>query len=67
MEGLLNTSIKKDKKLVELIDFFNFRSQLSHHFKNISGGQKQRMSLIMVLYQEPELLFLDEMTTGLDF
>jgi len=25
------------------------------------------MSLIMVLYQEPELLFLDEMTTGLDF
>ncbi|MBZ5984396.1 ABC transporter ATP-binding protein [Leuconostoc gelidum subsp. gasicomitatum] len=67
IEGLLNTRIKRDEKLAELINFFDFGSQLSLHFKNISGGQKQRMSLIMVLYQEPELLFLDEMTTGLDF
>lgn len=67
IEGLLNTRLNKDPKLQELVDFFEFSSQLSHHFKNISGGQKQRMSLIMVLYQEPTLLFLDEMTTGLDF
>ena len=67
IEGMLNTRIKRDKKLTELIDFFDFSDQLSLHFKNLSGGQKQRMSLIMVLYQEPELLFLDEMTTGLDF
>ncbi|GMA69521.1 ABC transporter ATP-binding protein [Leuconostoc litchii] len=67
IEGLLNTRIKSDRKLFDLINFFDFNSQLSLHFKNLSGGQKQRMSLIMLLYQEPTLLFLDEMTTGLDF
>ena len=35
IEGLLNTRLNKDPKLQELVDFFEFSSQLSHHFKNI--------------------------------
>ncbi len=35
-------------------------------FENLSGGQKQKMGLALALVNQPDLLFLDEPTTGLD-
>ncbi|QIK70817.1 ABC transporter ATP-binding protein [Erysipelothrix sp. HDW6C] len=67
MEAILNTSIKDNTKLQELITFFNFDASLKKKYKELSGGQKQRFTLIMVLMQDAPITFFDEVTTGLDF
>ena len=35
-------------------------------FMNLSGGQKQRLFIVLALVNDPDLVFLDELTTGLD-
>ncbi len=67
MEAILGTKIAKDKKLQELIDFFEFGDCLRKKFTKLSGGQKQRFTIIMVMMQEAALTFYDEVTSGLDF
>jgi ABC-2 type transport system ATP-binding protein len=67
METILNTSIKKNKKLQELIKFFDFEESLNKKYSALSGGQKQRLTIILVLIQDSPLVFFDEVTSGLDF
>lgn len=67
MEMILNTSVKDNRELRALIDFFEFEECLSKRFHALSGGQKQKFTIIMVMMQKAELTFYDEVTSGLDF
>lgn len=67
MENLLNTKIKKNEALRELISFFEFEPCLEKRFHALSGGQKQKFTIIMVMMQKAELTIYDEVTSGLDF
>lgn len=47
MEMVLDTRIKENKELQELIAFFEFEECLSRRFSVLSGGQKQKFTIIM--------------------
>lgn len=50
----------------EIIDICNLREIQKRLNDKISGGQKQRLMLALALINKPELMFLDEPSTGLD-
>lgn len=67
MEMLLNTKIKKNKELMELISFFDFEACLGKRYRALSGGEKQKFTIILVMMQKARLTIYDEVTSGLDF
>lgn len=67
IEAVLDTKIKSNKSLQELINFFDFNPCLNKRYSALSGGQKQRLTIILVLIQDAPLAFFDEVTSGLDF
>jgi len=50
----------------ELIGFVQLEEKRKTQVRNLSGGQKQRLSVACALAGSPDILFLDEPTTGLD-
>jgi ABC-2 type transport system ATP-binding protein len=50
----------------ELIELCSLADILERDTRKISGGQRQRLLLALALINDPELIFLDEPTTGLD-
>ncbi|HLF26033.1 MAG TPA: ABC transporter ATP-binding protein [Anaerolineae bacterium] len=50
----------------DLIQLLGLSDKAATRSKDLSGGQKQRLSVALALVNNPELVFLDEPTTGLD-
>lgn len=50
----------------ELIELCELKDYLHQDHRKLSGGQRQRLLLALALINDPEIIFLDEPTTGLD-
>ena len=59
---LFDSNIKVD----ELINLVGLNDKTNERYKNLSGGLKQKVGISISLVNEPELIFLDEPTAGLD-
>jgi ABC-2 type transport system ATP-binding protein len=49
-----------------LIELVNLKDKAKEQYKNLSGGLRQRLGIAIALVNNPEVVFLDEPTTGLD-
>jgi len=51
---------------LELLRKFNLLDKRKSYITKLSGGQRQRLSIVLALLPNPQIVFLDELTTGLD-
>jgi ABC-2 type transport system ATP-binding protein len=50
----------------ELLPLLSLEDKTDSRFKKLSGGLRQRVAIALALVNDPQIIFLDELTTGLD-
>jgi ABC-2 type transport system ATP-binding protein len=66
--GLMQNLSRKTivKRMEELCAIMGLEDRMDTLVKNLSGGWKKRVAIVCALIHDPEILFMDEPTTGLD-
>ncbi|WP_310493336.1 ATP-binding cassette domain-containing protein [Dechloromonas sp.] len=62
--GLKDADIRA--KIPQLLDFAGLSSKAGARLSTLSGGMKRRLTLARAMVNDPDIIFLDEPTTGLD-
>jgi ABC-2 type transport system ATP-binding protein len=57
---------RRNSNIDALLDLVDLKEKTQVQFKDLSGGLKQRLGIAVALVNDPEVVFLDEPTTGLD-
>ena len=63
---LIGDMYEKHLEVNEVIKLLDLEDKTNERFENLSGGLKQRVGVAAALISDPQLVFLDEPTTGLD-
>jgi ABC-2 type transport system ATP-binding protein len=63
---LIGDMYAKHLDVAEVIKLLDLEDKTNEKFENLSGGLKQRVGVAAALVSDPQLIFLDEPTTGLD-
>lgn len=63
---LFGSYYRKSASVDYLLELVGLEEKKNTYYKYLSGGQKQRLSLALALVNDPQMVFLDEPTTGLD-
>ncbi|WP_156006870.1 ABC transporter ATP-binding protein [Spiroplasma tabanidicola] len=61
-----NKTFLKTKEFEELVEAFNLNEFIKKPIDSLSGGQRQRANCFLSIINEPQVLILDELITGLD-
>ncbi len=63
---LFRSFYPRGRPTAELIELMDLSEKRTTRTQDLSGGQRQRLSVALALVNDPELIFLDEPTTGMD-
>jgi ABC-2 type transport system ATP-binding protein len=63
---LFSSIAPRENRWKKLMKEWDLEEKANASFSSLSGGQKQRLFIALALVNHPEVVFLDEMTTGLD-
>lgn len=63
---LFSSFYRRKVRWLPLLEQMGLADRLNSYFESLSGGQKRRLFIALALINDPEIVFLDELTTGLD-